>query len=146
MVTKSYRMKRHSTLFLTIGIAALMALASGCSTVQKTENLLSAAGFKVMPATTPQQQAHLKTLPQGKVTVVVREGTTYFVFPDVKQQVIYVGQQPQYDAYQRLRLQQQLAAEQAQAAEAPSEALWGHWGAWGGMGFAAPPPPPMFRR
>jgi hypothetical protein len=39
--------------------------------------------------------------------------------------VLYVGQQAQYDAYQKLRLQKQLAADQVQAAEMNSEPAWG---------------------
>ena len=75
-----------------LGVLALAMLVSGCSTTQPTENLLSAAGFKIVPASTPEQQSHLKTLPPHKVTMVPREGKTYFVFPDQKQQVLYVGQ------------------------------------------------------
>jgi hypothetical protein len=135
-------MKIKSLRILAVGILALVALAIGCSTTKQTENLLAAAGFQMMPATTPQQQAHLKTLATNKVTRVVRGGKTYFAFPDAKQQVLYIGQQAQYDAYQKLRLQQKMA--QAQIDEANSEADWGPWGYWGGIGFAEPMP--MFRR
>jgi len=136
-------MKRVGTWVSIVGVVAL-ALGGGCSTTKQTENMLSAAGFKIMPAATPEQQAHLKSLPPHKVTMVQREGKTYFVFPDQKQQVIYVGQQAQYDAYQKLRLQNQLAEEQMNAAELNSESAWGVWGGWGGMGFAEPVP--VFRR
>ena len=122
-------MKNKLVLILAAGVLAIMHL--GCSSAKQTENLLSAAGFKIMPAASPQQQAHLKTLPPHKVTVVVREGKTYFVFPDAKQQVLYVGQQAQYDAYQKLRVQQQLAEDKVQAAEMNSEAAWGVWGGFG---------------
>jgi hypothetical protein len=125
-------------------VLALLALAIGCSTTKETENLLSAAGFKTMPATTAQQQAHLKTLPPNKVTSVVRDGKTYFVFPDAKAQVLYVGQQAQYDAYQKLRLEKQMAQEQLEAAEGNASGDWGAWGDWGGVGFAEPVP--AFRR
>jgi hypothetical protein len=137
-------MRTKSAIFLGVSVLALAMLAAGCSTTKPTENMLSAAGFKMMPATTPEQQAHLKSLPPNKVTMVVRDGKTYFAFPDVKQQVLYVGQQAQYDAYQKLRLQKQLAADQVQAAEMNSEPAWGAWGGWGGIGFAEPVP--VFRR
>jgi hypothetical protein len=137
-------MRTSSTLSLALGLLALAVAAMGCSTTKQTENMLSAAGFKVMPATTPEQKAHLATLPANKVTMVMREGKTYFVFPDAKQQVLYVGQQPQYNEYQRLRLQKQMAEEQAQAAELNSESAWGVWGGWGGMGVVEPVP--VFRR
>jgi hypothetical protein len=144
-LTSKQHMKAKSFPILAVGLLALVALAIGCSTTKQTENLLSAAGFKMIPATTPEQQAHLKTLPPNKVTMVVREGKTYFAFPDAKQQVIYVGQQPQYDAYQKLRLQKQMADEQAQAAELNSEPAWGVWGGWGGVGVVDERAP-MFRR
>ena len=116
-----------------LGAASLLALFLGCSTTKQTENLLSAAGFNVMPANTPERQAHLKTLPPHKLTMVVRDGKTYYVYPDQAQQVLYVGQQAQYDEYQKLRLQKQMAEDQVQAAEMNSEAGWGAWGGFGGV-------------
>jgi hypothetical protein len=136
-------MKLKSIISLTATGLALALLVVACASTKQTENMLSAAGFKMMPATTPEQKAHLTTLPAHKVTMVTREGKTYFVFPDAKQQVLYVGQQAQYDAYQKLRLQKQMAEEQAEAASAV-EPAWGVWGGWGGMDFVEPAP--MFRR
>jgi len=134
-------MKRVGISLSIVGILALLALGVGCSTTTKTENMLSAAGFKMMPAATPEQKAHLKTLPPDKVTMVQREGKTYFVFPDLKQQVLYVGQQAQYDEYQKLRIQNQLAQDQMSAAELNSEPAWGVWGGFDGVVAA-----PRFRR
>ena len=134
----------NSIIAPVLGALALAALLTGCSTTQPTENMLSAAGFKIVPASTPEKQSHLKTLPPHKVTMVQRDGKTYFVFPDQKQQVLYVGQQEQYNEYQKLRMQAQLAAEEINAAELNSQAAWGTWGGWGGMSFVAPVP--VFRR
>ena len=124
-------MKNTTNLLLALGLAALMTFVAGCSTTQKTENLLSAAGFKAIPATTPQQQAHLKTLPAHKVTMVVRDGQTNYVYPDAAHQVLYVGQDAQYQEYQRLRLQNQMAEDQVQAAAMNSEPGWGAWESFG---------------
>jgi uncharacterized lipoprotein YmbA len=77
---------------------ALLAFAVGCATTQQTENLLSAAGFNTVIASTPKQQQHLKTLKPDKITSVKRNGKTYFVF-------------------QQLRLQQKLSNENLIAAE-----------------------------
>jgi hypothetical protein len=137
-------MRKDQTWLCAVSVAALLILGAGCSTTKQTENLLSAAGFKMMPAATVEQKAHLNTIPPNKVTMVVREGTTYFVYPDAKQQVIYVGQQPQYNEYQRLRLQKQLAQEQVNAAELNSQPAWGVWGGWGGVGGVERVP--VFRR
>jgi hypothetical protein len=132
-------MNRITCVLSVLSIAALVALATGCSTTKQTENLLAAAGFKITPATTPDQKAHLKSLPAGKVTTVQRSGITYFVFPDAARQVLYIGQQPQYQEYQKLRLQNQMAMDQLQAAELNSDPAWNQWGAWdGAFGFPAP--------
>jgi hypothetical protein len=123
---------------LALGMLAIMVLAIGCSTTKETESLLSEAGFKMIPAKTPQQLAHLKTLPRNKVTMVVREGKTYYVFPDTKQRLIYVGQQAQYDVYAGLRGQRQLA--QDLTATTNSERSWAAWESWGGIGLIEPAP------
>jgi hypothetical protein len=111
---------------LTIGGAALLALAVGCATTQQTTgSMLSAAGFKIVPASTPEQQARLRTLPAQRVSRVQRDGKEYFVYPDVTQNVLYVGRNAQYQQYQRLREQNQLAQEQFDAGMArDQEALW----------------------
>jgi len=128
-------MKRVGTSLSILGLAVLLALGAGCATTKQTEDLLSAAGFKTVPAATPEQKAHLQTLPPHKVTMVQREGTTYFAYPDPKQQVLYVGQQAEYNEYQKLRLQKQLAEEQINAAQMSANSQWGVWGGWGEMGF-----------
>ena len=124
-------MKTFKTL-LTIG--ALVAVAIGCTTTKERENMLSAAGFKMVPANTPERQAHLKSLPADKITPVQRQGTTYYTFPDPKNNVLYVGQEAQYQKYRQLRYQKQLADEQLETAQM-NENAWGAWGAWG-PGFA----------
>ncbi|HAB15122.1 MAG TPA: hypothetical protein DCE44_01610 [Verrucomicrobiales bacterium] len=139
---------------------ALLWLGAGCATTNSrtTERRLAASGFKVVPATTPAQQQQLATLPAGKVSVVNRNGNAYFVYPDRSQNLLYVGTNPQYDAYQRLLLddqarKQSLAADAASSnaeilnaeATAVSNAPWGFvgegvvvgdpWGVWGPWPF-----------
>jgi hypothetical protein len=120
-------MKTFKTLLAAV---VLMAVAIGCSTTKEKENMLSAAGFKMVPANTPERQAHLTSLPAGKITPVQREGTTYYTFPDPKNNVLYVGREQQYQKYQQLRYQKQLADEQLEAAQM-NENAWGAWGPWG---------------
>jgi hypothetical protein len=129
-------MKQVAALLSMIGSATLLALVVGCATTIRTEDLLSAAGFKIVPATTPELQARLKAIPADKLTMVQRDGKEYFVFPDVTQNVLYVGQNGQYQRYQQLRLQNQLAQEQLNAAELNAD--WGAWGTWGGEGWWSP--------
>jgi len=129
-------MKKVATLLSMIGGASLLAVVVGCATTMRTEDLLSAAGFKIVPASTPELQARLKAIPAHKVTMVQRDGKEYFVYPDVTQNVLYVGQNAQYQQYQQLREQNQLAQEQLNAAELNAD--WGAWETWGGEGWWSP--------
>jgi hypothetical protein len=126
-------MKQVTNLFIILSVATLVAFVTGCSTTsatRQTEDLLSAAGFKAVPATTPQQQAHLKTLTPPQVRMVVRDGKTYYVYPDQPHQVLYVGQEAQFQEYQKLRRQKELAEEKAHAEELKTENAWSEWGAF----------------
>jgi hypothetical protein len=111
-------------------VFAFIALVAGCAHEQQTENLLSAAGFRIVIATTPQQQQHLKTLPPYKVMPVLRNGQTHYVYADPAHSLIYVGGLFQYDQYRDLRLAKNLAAEDLQDAKLNAEDEMG-WEVWG---------------
>lgn len=128
--------------FNLIGAIALLALTVGCTGMQtqNKENLLIAAGFKVIVPSTAAQRQKLQTLPPDKVTLVQKSGKTYYVFPDAANNQAYVGGPKQYQAYKQLRLANKLANENLEAAEMNQDAsmnwdAWGGWGAWGGMGW-----------
>lgn len=110
--------------------AALVAFASGCRTAtSNTEHMLSAAGFKAMPANTPQREEHLRSLPADQLTVANLNGYNYFVFPDPAENLLFVGQQPQFQQYQRMRFENKMAV--AQVNTAPVDDDWTLWRAWG---------------
>ena len=132
-------MKQIFTSLRMLCAITLLALAAGCASTQSTENMLVAAGFKVVTPKTATQEEKLKTLPPGKVTSVQRSGKTYYVFPDATNNQAYVGGPKQYQAYRQLHLQKQMADEKVEAAEMNLEASemdWGGWGGWGGWGPA----------
>jgi hypothetical protein len=122
-------MKHIFTGFNLIGAIALLALALGCANTQQTENLLSAAGFRTIVANTPERQQHLKTLPPDKVTLVQRNGKNYYVYADPAHWQIFVGNPSQYQKYQQLRLANNMAQDQLEAAQMNS-LNWGMWGPW----------------
>jgi hypothetical protein len=132
-------MKHLFTGFNLIGAFALLALAVGCTSMQtqNKEKLLIAAGFKVIVPKTAAQQQKLQALPADKVTLVQKEGKTYYVFPDAANNQAYVGSPKQYQAYKQLRLQNKLANEKLEAEEMNQDASmdWGGWGGWGGPGW-----------
>jgi hypothetical protein len=123
-------MQQISTRLSFAAVFAILALNMGCASTHQTENLLSAAGFKVVVANTPQRQQHLKTLRPNKVTVVHRKGKTYYVYADPAHNLIYVGNQFQYDQYRDLRLAKNVSEEDLQDAElnAEDESGWEVWG------------------
>ena len=124
-----------------LAILALLTLAVGCaSELQSKENLAIAAGFKTITPTKPDQIARLKSLPADKVTRVTHKGKTYYVLPDVANNVAYVGGPTQYQSYQQLRLARNISNQNLEAAAMNEDASmnwdgWGGWGAWPAMGW-----------
>jgi hypothetical protein len=123
-------MKQLKTL---LSAGALVALAIGCRTTTR-EDMLAASDFRRVRADTAPKVAHLNALPPHVITTVERNGTLFYVFPDVDQNVLYVGQQAQYQAYQRRREQNQLPSEPLNAS-VPNENSWAVWGPWWGWGW-----------
>ena len=93
-------MKHIFTGFNLIGAFTLLVLALGCTSMQtqNKENLLIAAGFKVIVPSTAAQKQKLQALPAGKVTLVQKDRKTYYVFPDAANNQAYVGGPTQYQA------------------------------------------------
>jgi hypothetical protein len=140
LTTKMEKAMKHIfTGFNLIGAIALLVLALGCTSMQtqNKENLLIAAGFKVIVPSTAAQQQKLRALPAGKVTLVQKDGKIYYVFPDAANNQAYVGGPEQYQAYKQLRLANKLANENLEAAEMNQDASmnWETWRGWGGAGW-----------
>ena len=106
---------------LTIAAALAATALIGCATPPPppNESQLLAAGFKVVPAKTVQQQEHLQALPQNTLTEWQRNGKHFWVYPDVTKKQLYVGTPKEYEAYRRVvpatgpTLAQQQAANMA---------------------------------
>lgn len=121
------------TTLRSVLVVAAVLLAAGCSTNKKTEQMLTASGFKLVPATTPEQIAHLQSLPQGKLTKVIKDGGEWVVYPDVKEKILYVGGYDAYKSFLKMRYENDTAQLDLQAAE--MDTSWGVWGPWGGPGW-----------
>ena len=114
---------------LLAGCAMLMA-----AQVKETEQMLSAAGFRMKPADTPDKLAQLQTLKQHKILRHVKDGKVIFLYADAKvNRCLYVGDEAAYQEYQKLALQKKIADEQRWAAEMNEDAAmrWDAWGPWG---------------
>ena len=108
----------------------------GCAAMQKdntqtTEQTLSAAGFQVKLADTPAKLAQLQGLPQRKLVPQQQNGAIRYVYVDAQYcQCVYAGTETNYQEYQKLALQRQLALEEVSAAQMDTMD-WGMWGPWG---------------
>src|SRR2546421_1959586 len=117
--------------FKMITVTALLALTVGCATTNSNSDLLSAAGFKLLPADTPRKQQLLQTLTPGKLTLITWKGKQFYVQPDVPNNQAYVGTPTEYQTYQQLRLAKQLSNDNLMAAQMNQDAMMGWGPAWG---------------
>ena len=125
-------MKQPFNLFRIIGAIALLTLAIGSATNgTQTTDLLTAAGFRLLPADTPQKQELLNTLPKGQLSLITWKGKTFYVQPASVPNQAYVGTPAEYQTYQQLRLAKQLSNDNLMAAQMNQDAMYRWGGAWG---------------
>jgi hypothetical protein len=120
-----------------VAVGSLLAVAAlcGCETQQQVlaarENRLSAAGFMIKPASTPERQAMLARLPPDKFLMREHGDEVHYVFADPTVcGCLYVGTQQAYNQYRANELAQHLADERLLTAQTYSDADWS-WNAWG---------------
>ncbi len=115
----------------TLAVALLMFSLAGCAAfqpdpavaAQQKESLLSAAGFKMLPAETPEKLAHAQSLPQLKVKYFTgTDGTPHYWMADAQYcHCMYVGTEANYQQYKQMQFQAKLANEQNQSAQLQSQ-------------------------
>jgi len=119
--------------FLLLSCAAIRS-----QDAQSTEELLSAAGFIMIPAETSEEFANLNSLTPLKVEFSVKDNKPLYWYADPYNcKCVYTGDQAAYDRYQRLRVDQNIADEEQETALMNEQAaydpnMWG-WlgGPWG---------------
>lgn len=122
-------------------VISLAAICAGCAYMQrqkaqKIEPMLSAAGFKMKLADTPEKLAKLQSLPQLKLRPVKRDGKLYYAYTDVEGcRCTYLGDESAYENYQTLVQQQKIAQEDKEASNVKEDtaiiednSLWESWG------------------
>jgi len=104
--------RRANALIVVMAFAASVlgtANAAVKATPPVDANELSSLGFKVLVATTPAQTDWVKRLAPGQIRAMQRTGKKFFIYPDAKNNQIYVGGPKEYDAYKELHPDSQLA-------------------------------------
>ncbi len=109
---------------------------AGCTSyaqryARANEQGLVAAGFERRRADTAEKLAYLQTLPQRKILVYKWQDRLYYAWPDARFcRCLYVGNEEQFQKYERLGQEQKLKREQRTADEEnEAAALFG--GPWG---------------
>ncbi len=130
-------MRQHSSTSAAVVllIAAFSAALFGCGSLepqpptpeQKAEQLgqmLSAAGFRMLPADTPERQQKLDLLLALKVQYSVgKTGDLHYWMADPYScKCMYVGTEEDYQKYENLKLNQQFEEKEAETAQRTLEA------------------------
>ena len=91
-------MKRIGTTLAALGLCvAAAACQSPQQKIAAKEDMMTAAGFKFVPANTPQRQQAFKQLPAHRFSRQIRDGRVFYVYPDPTVCVcLYVGDQNAY--------------------------------------------------
>ncbi|MFH1800951.1 MAG: hypothetical protein ABH891_08945 [Candidatus Omnitrophota bacterium] len=132
--------KRKSS-WVPLIVCGAVAL-TGCQTIRDSnarseEEMLAAAGFQMKQALTPEQLANVQSMPQRKLVPHTKDGRVLYVYADAEAcRCAYAGTEKNYQDYQKMAYQKELADEQETTAEMNSEArfdweVWGPWGPWG---------------
>ena len=130
--------KPKLNVILIFAVAVATLVVAGCAGVGSgnTTSLLSAAGFRVRTPQTPKQQQIYAALPAYQVQRATVPGKgTFYVYKDEKAGVAYIGREQEYQRYQQLAVQQQIAQNYYTAVAMDRAAAYGWYGAWGPRAF-----------
>jgi len=90
---------------------------------QRMEPMLAAAGFHVLPADTPDRKAQLQSLTPLKIRFYPHNDKMHYFYADPYYcNCIYSGNEKAYDAYQRIKLQEEMANQDERSAQMNEQA------------------------
>jgi hypothetical protein len=125
-------------ILIVLAVASAALFLTSCAEMQSgnTTSLLTAAGFRARTPQTPTQQQIYAALPPYQVERATVKGKgVFYVYKDEKAGIAYVGREQEYQRYQQLAVQQQIAQNYYMAAEMDRAAAWQWYGAWGPRGM-----------
>src|SRR5215813_10594250 len=93
---------------LLIFAAATTSFLTGCASMEanKTDPLLSQAGFRTRTPETAEQKEVFASLPSNKIEHATVKGKSFYVFKDEKTGVAYVGGHREHQRYKQICQQQ----------------------------------------
>jgi hypothetical protein len=127
-------MKKQIVLIIS-AIFAANALV-GCTSMgsSDTKSLLATSGFRERTPETPKQKELYAAAESYKVQRITANGKTFYAYKDEKSGTAMVGDESNYQQYEKLAIQQSIAQQDYQAAEMRSEIASGWYGAYGNPG------------
>ncbi|MGB9475759.1 MAG: hypothetical protein WCE87_11900, partial [Candidatus Udaeobacter sp.] len=111
---------RTSNLIVLLSAMVGALFLAGCASVgsANTTSLLTAAGFRARTPQTPKQQQMYAALPPYQVQRATVPGKgVFYVYKDQNAGLAYVGREQEYQRYQQLAIQQQVAQNYYMAAQ-----------------------------
>jgi hypothetical protein len=130
--------QRVSNVIILLTLLAGTILLGGCASMgsANTTSLLTAAGFRARTPQTPKQQEIYAALPAYQVQRATVPGKgVFYVYKDANAGLAYVGREAEYQRYQQMAVQQQIAQNYYMAAQMEQAAAWQWYGAWGPRAF-----------
>jgi len=129
--------KPKPNVILIFAAAVTVLFVAGCAEMgsANTTSLLSAAGFRAKTPQTPKQQQIYASLPPYQVQRATVNGRVFYVYKDEKAGVAYIGREQEYQRYQQLAVQQQIAQDYYNAVAMDRAAALSWYGAWGPRAF-----------
>ena len=126
-----------ASIVLILMIAAFSVALAGCGSIkppepptpeqqaEQVEPMLSAAGFRMLPADTPQRQQQLSSLVPFDVNYYVgKTGTLHYYMADPDYcKCMYIGTEENYQQYEKLKLNQQFQAKEGELSRENLEAI-----------------------
>jgi hypothetical protein len=122
---------------LLTGLGAML-LVAGCASLEhkNRESLLSAAGFRVHTPKTSEQREIYAALPSYRVHRAIVKNKVFYVYKDPKRGVAYIGNEAQYQRFERLAIQENISTDYWQPGLMNQETAMDWYGAWGPGAFA----------
>ena len=137
-------MKTKIILLLSAMISAICLVGCASMGSSNTKSLLSAAGFREKTPETAKQKELYAAATAYKVQRITAKGKTFYAYKDEKNGTALVGDESNYQQFEKLAVQQRIAQQEYQAAEMRRDAAYGWYGAYGpgiygrpGVGYGA---------
>jgi hypothetical protein len=112
-------MNRGVWTWVSVLVLGLVSPLGGCTSLlrkdaPRVERTLVEAGFRMIPADTPDKVAQLQVLPPYKLVKRVKSGTVRYLYADPANcQCVYIGTAEQYATFKRYISQMSIAEADA---------------------------------